>query len=286
MVGARVVRSPSSLLAELTSDGQPTASNAAETETSTPPADPASEATRFDTALSAAVGAALVTQRLTAKGLDKTVAVNRRLWNTTAPLRKPLEWVGVTEVARNAARSVAEQVDELEQTGRAEMAESKYQALSTLTTTIDSVVAYLGESPAVMALVRDIVQQLLPELADDPAIKDLVEKQVDALLPELADDMAIQNLIRKQAGAYLFYLQNHSEQVEALIRKQGDTYIEYLNQHPESVQVLIQGQSLGLAGQVMDGVRERAVTADFGGRDDRSSGAAPYAARRLAGTVL
>ena len=74
--------------------------------------------------------------------------------------------------------------------------------------------------------------------------------------------MQIQQLIRKQAGAYLFYLTQNSEQIQALIRQQGDIYIDYLNDHPDAVQQLVSGQSLGIAGQVMDEVRERTVTAD------------------------
>lgn len=230
VVGAHVVRRPASLLDELTTPAAPP--ERAGTDAS---------ADRLDSAFSTAVGAVMATQHLLAKGVDKSVAVNRQVWNTTAPLRKPLDWVGLTDLANSTAQMVAIQADRLEQTGRVELLESREQALGTLTTVIDGVIAYLGQSPAVIALVQDLLQQILPELADDPAV---------------------QAVIRKQASAYLFYLQNHSEQVEALIRTQGDTYIEYLNQHPENVQTLIQGQSLGLAGQVMDGVRERTVTAD------------------------
>jgi hypothetical protein len=69
-------------------------------------------------------------------------------------------------------------------------------------------------------------------------------------------------LIRAQAGEYLQYLQDNPDTVQALIREQGDTYIDYLNEHPDAVQTLVSGQSLGIAGQVMDEVRERTVTAD------------------------
>lgn len=257
MVGARAVRRPASLREALapevaTNDagGSPEVS------------DLTSEEDRFDTVLSTAVGAALATQRLVSQGVNKSVAVNKQIWNATAPLRKPLDWIGVTGFASNTAQMLAVQVNRLEQTGRVEVLESREQALGTLTTTIDAVVAYLGQSPAVIALVQDLLRQILPELADDPAIANLVGEQVELILPKLADDPAVQDIIRRQASAYLFYLQNHSEQVEALIRVQGDIYIGYLNQHPENVQTLIQGQSLGLAGQVMDGVRERTVTAD------------------------
>ena len=257
MIGARTIRRPESLREALAPTAVPDDGDAQPQDSGM-----STDDSRFDTALSTAVGAALATQHLVAQGVNKSVAVNKQVWNFTAPLRKPLDWIGVTDLATATAQSLAIHLDHLEQTGRVEMLESREQALGTLTTTIDTVIAYLGQSPAVVALVRDLLQEILPELADDPAIANLVEEQVRLVLPGLADDSDVQNIIRKQASAYLFYLQNHSEQIEALIRTQGDIYIEYLNQHPENVQALIQGQSLGLAGQVMDGVRERAVTAD------------------------
>jgi hypothetical protein len=52
------------------------------------------------------------------------------------------------------------------------------------------------------------------------------------------------------------------EAVQLLIRAQGDTYISYLNANPGSVQNLVQGQSLTLASQMRDEVRERTVTGD------------------------
>lgn len=255
-VGARVVRRPDSLLEELSStqeaDGSATLDGA----------HISAGEERFDAVLGTSVGTAMAAQRLVVRGVGKTVAVNRRVWNVTAPLRKPLDWIGVTGLVNSTAQMLAIQLDRLEQTGRVEILESREQALGALSEVIDSIVGYLGQSPAVLALVQDLVQQILPELADDPAIAKLVEEQVALILPTLADDPAVQDVIRKQVSAYLFYLQNHSEQIEALIRTQGDTYIEYLNRHPDNVQSLIQGQSLGLAGQVMDGVRERTVTAD------------------------
>ncbi len=251
IVGARVVRRPASLFEDLASPSPAPSTSVTD-----------ADEDRFDSTFSTAVGAAMATQSLVARGVDKSVAVNRRVWDTTAPLRKPLAWIGVTGAAAAAIQSLVIQADRLEQTGRVEVLESREQALGTLTTLIDGVIAYLGQSPAVVELVQDLLHQILPELADDPDVANLVDQQVEAILPKLADDPAVQAIIRKQASAYLFYLQNHSEQVEALVRTQGDIYIEYLNAHPENVQTLIQGQSLGLAGQVMDGVRERTVTAD------------------------
>ena len=191
----------------------------------------------------------------------------------------------------------------LEETGRSEVQRSRLRAGSTLASTIDAIVDYLAQSPAVdalielqidklvpllaehpavdefiqvqvdgppfacrepavQALIQAQVAQILPELSNSPDVQKLIDAQVDAILPKLADNMQIQQLIRKQAGAYLFYLTQNSEQIQALIRQQGDIYIDYLNDHPDAVQNLVSGQSLSIAGQVMDEVRERTVTAD------------------------
>jgi hypothetical protein len=83
-----------------------------------------------------------------------------------------------------------------------------------------------------------------------------------AILPTLGDDEQVRRLIRAQVADYMVYLNEHPEQVQALIRSQGDAYIDYLNAHPAAVQTLLQGQSLSLAAQVRDEVRERTVTAD------------------------
>lgn len=293
-VGAHAVRRPATLLAELAPGAR--ADEAA--------AGASGGEDRFDGALNVAVGAAETGRQAVARGVAAAMNVNRRAWRVTAPLRKPLQWVGVNRLVENAAQSAAVQVDRWQQVGRVEVLEGRQQALGALTTTIDAVVAYLGQSPAVTALIRDKVQQLLPELAHDPGIQELVnvqvetllpqlaesaaiqalieaqltallpslahdegiqaliQAQVDGLLPQLSDSPAIQSLIRTQASAYLFYLQSHPDQIEALIRKQGNTYIDYLNENPEKVRNLVSGQGMGLAGEMLDQVRERTVTAD------------------------
>jgi hypothetical protein len=78
----------------------------------------------------------------------------------------------------------------------------------------------------------------------------------------LVNDPTVQALIRAQAGQYIAYLQTAPDTVQPLIRQQGDIYIDYLNDHPAPVQTLVQGQSLSLAGQLRDEVRERTVTGD------------------------
>lgn len=214
----------------------------------------------------AAVGTTIETGQAMVKGVRRAWNFNKRLWQASAPLRRPLDTLGITDLARKqtdvAKERLVPALDQMEKLGRTEVERSQEAALRTVIGVIDLVLAYLAQAPAVEALIRDQVDKLLPGLADDPAIANLVQVQVAKILPQLADDLAIQELVRVQAGQYLDYLAAHPEQVQKLIRQEGDNYIDYLNDQPEAVQTLIQGQSLGLAGQVMDEVRERTVTAD------------------------
>ncbi len=90
-----------------------------------------------------------------------------------------------------------------------------------------------------------------------------MRKQVDAILPTLVKDPTIQLLIQEQANTYLDSLSTTlNPKLQALIRQQGDDYITYLNAHPEQVQNLVAGQTIGMTTEIMNEVRERAVTAD------------------------
>ncbi len=301
-IGAAVLREPSTLQDALTS-GEPGVDEGTAAGALPPP-----ESTT-GRAVEGMVGLALGTQQAVRTGVSRAWGLNKRLLRaTTAPVRASMDVLGVTGLVSGPADAVAGRVQStvqtLEDAGRAELQVSRGRAGRTLAGTIDTIVAYLAQSPAVDALIRLQVDKLLPLLADHPAVEQLIQVQVDkilpvlaesaairslilaqldqvvpelansaqiqdlidaqvaAILPKLADDMRIQELIRKQAGAYLFYLSNHSDQIQALIRQQGDIYIDYLNDHPDAVQQLVSGQSLGIAGQVMDEVRERTVTAD------------------------
>jgi hypothetical protein len=173
-------------------------------------------------------------------------------------------------------------VDNLEIMGRSGLILGENAASYTITGLIDSVLAYLRDNqqvnelidgqlarllpvlsahPAVQELVRQQVQAILPQLGEDPAIQALVRQQVLAILPWLGDEPAIQELVRQQVQKIVPQLSD-DEAVQLLIRAQGDTYISYLNANPGSVQNLVQGQSLTLASQMRDEVRERTVTGD------------------------
>ncbi|HNS02491.1 MAG TPA: hypothetical protein PKM78_08935 [Anaerolineae bacterium] len=119
----------------------------------------------------------------------------------------------------------------------------------------------LAQSAAIHDLIAAQVELLLPELAQSAAIHDLIAAQVELLLPELAQSAAIHDLIAAQIGQILPELAV-DEQIALLIRAQGDKYIDYLNEYPEKVRNLVSGQGVGLAGQLLDEVRERTVTAD------------------------
>jgi hypothetical protein len=94
-------------------------------------------------------------------------------------------------------------------------------------------------------MANDLFQELVKEvtvfLGDNQDVSLLINQVADELLANLAQDPQVAELIQAQGNNYLIYLQE---------------------ENAEQVQQLIQGQSLDLAGQVLDEVRERTVTAD------------------------
>ncbi len=185
----------------------------------------------------------------------------------TAPLRRPLDVLGVSEFVRQPVEAVVTNVEErvaqLEEKGRAGLAQTSSFTIQTISGTIDAIIEYLRTNPQVDKLIHDKIDQVLPLLANNVEVQKLVRKQVDAILPTLAGDPTIQQLIQTQATLYLATLQGTLDaNLQGLIRQQGDAYIDYLNANPQSVKNLVQGQSMSLAGEVMDEVRERTVTAD------------------------
>lgn len=269
-LGARIARQPLALLGEL--GGQ--RSDAAQ-----PPA--ASERV-----MDAAVGAAVETGELARRSAQTVVGIHRRVWRMTEPARRPLDALGVTGLVQRPVQAVAErveaQVDTLQAIGRGEVEASRQRVLGTLSGTIDGIIAYLTDNRQVDALIDAQLDRLLPLLAEHPAVEHLIDVKVDKILPKLAQSAAIQQLIAAQVDMLLPELAQSAaihdliaaqvnqilpelaadEQIALLIRAQGDKYIDYLNEYPEKVRNLVSGQGVGLAGQLLDEVRERTVTAD------------------------
>lgn len=217
-----------------------------------------------------AIGSALTAGDLLEEGVSTALAVNRRVLDTVErvaePLMAPLDAIGVTKAVRQQVETVTSTVNSvvggLEDKGRAGLLAGDGAAPNVLGGVIDNVLAFLRQSPEVNQLIDVQLDRILPALGAHPAVQQLVRAQIVAILPELMHDPAVQALIRAQAGEYLAYLQTNPDQVQPLIRQQGDIYIDYLNDHPAPVQTLVQGQSLSLAGQLRDEVRERTVTGD------------------------
>lgn len=217
-----------------------------------------------------AIGSVLTAGDLVEEGVTTALAVNRRVRETVErvaePLLTPLDAVGVTKMVRRQVTTITTTVETvvsaLEDKGRTGLLNGDGAAADVIGGVIDNVLAYLRQNPAVAELIDAQVERLLPALGAHPAVQQLVRAQVHAILPELMNDPIMQEVIRAQAGAYIDYLQANPDAVQPLIRQQGDIYIDYLNDHPAPVQTLVQGQSLSLAGQLRDEVRERTVTGD------------------------
>lgn len=217
-----------------------------------------------------AIGSVLTAGDLVDESVAAALAVNRRVLATVErvaePLLAPLDAVGVTRIVRQQITSITATaetvVGDLESKGRTGLLAGEGVTTDVIGGAIDSVLAYLRQNPEIAALIDAQVERLLPVLGAHPAVQQLVRQQVHAILPELVNDPLVQELIRAQAGQYIAYLQSTPDAVQPLIRQQGDIYIDYLNDHPTPVQTLVQGQSLSLAGQLRDEVRERTVTGD------------------------
>jgi pimeloyl-ACP methyl ester carboxylesterase len=276
-LGARIALQPLALLGEFTVQGSD------KTGAGEPGAPPPSTSERV---METAVGAAVETGELARRGARTVQGINRRVWRMTEPARRPLEALGVTDLVQRPVRAFADrvesQVETLQAAGRSEVEASRQRVIGTLGGTIDGIIAYLSDNAQVDALIGAQIDKLLPLLSEHPAVERLIEVQVDKILPklatsaaiqalilaqvneilpELADDPGIQQLVMAQVDAILPELAE-SAAILDLIRVQGDKYIDYLNEHPDKVQNLISGQSVGLAGQMLDEVRERTVTAD------------------------
>jgi hypothetical protein len=184
----------------------------------------------------------------------------------TKPVRVPLSVMGVTDKVLAPVEAVGDRieltVDDLDERGQDLLDQGAGFAVGPISGIIDAVLAYLQDNPQIDRLIRTQIDRIIPVLASHPAVADLVLRQMEQILPELASSQQIQDLIKAQAGLYLQYLQEHPEELEELVRSQGDDYIDYLNHYPAAVQTLIQGQSLGMASEVRDELRERTVTGD------------------------
>lgn len=168
--------------------------------------------------------------------------------------------------ARRRARGLmargATELAAWQELGHAEEAHSRLLARRLFNVGADDLVAFLSDNEEVDKLIDAKVDVILAEMAEDPRVTSLIHSQVDVLLPQLAEDPELQAFVLAVAGELLPRL-SEDEQLSALIQKQGDSYLQYLQvENSEQVQVLIQGQSIGLAGEMLNEVRERTVTAD------------------------
>lgn len=245
-------------------------------------------------ALNVAAGAAAATAGLVDQGLSAAWEINKGAVKAAGAVAgavaAPLDALGVTDLVAQPVQAVtgrvADTVAGLEARGRAGLADGANALLAgtglTLVAVVNTVLDLLKDNEQVQTLIRAQLDWLLPALAEHPALQALVRAQVAALLPELAADAAVTALVRAQVAALLPELArdpaitalalaqvaavlpalDDNQAVQALIRAQGDRYVEYLNAHPTAVQSLVQGQSLTLANQVREEVRERTVTAD------------------------
>jgi hypothetical protein len=221
--------------------------------------------------VSGLAGAALEGVETVGNGISAIWNFNKSVLNTAGqmaePLMKPFDALGVTEMVRRPidamVTGVEGRVTQLEEKGREGLTQTGSSTIQAISGTIDAVLDYLSTHPQMDKLITDKIDKILPLLDNSLGVQKLVRNQVNAILPTLVKDPTVQLLIQEQANTYLESLGTTlNPKLQALIRQQGDDYIEYLNAHPEQVQNLVQGQTIGITNDIMNEVRERAVTAD------------------------
>jgi hypothetical protein len=237
----------------------------------TPSADAQSDRETVERLVSGLAGAAFEGMDAVGSGITAIWNFNKSVLRTAGqiaePLKRPLDALGVSNIVRQPVEAVVngveERVAQLEVKGREGLTQTGTLTIQAISGTIDLVLDYLSTHPQVDKLIMTKIDKILPLLGEHPEVQKLVRTEVNTILPLLADDPRIQELIQKQAGMYLATLSKALDpNLQALIRLQGDDYVEYLNDHPESVQNLVAGQTIGLTTEIMNEVRERAVTAD------------------------
>lgn len=264
-LGADIVSEPASFRVEVVSAaaGAQGASPALQPSVGAPFAARPASASR---AVEGLVGMAVETPAAIKRQVARAWSLNRRVWRAAAPLRRPLEVLGATELARKPVEALTARVEPVvaraEEAGRAEVQRSRRFALDTISQVVDTVVAYLNQSAEVDALIRTQVDRLLPQLADHPAVQSLIRQQVDRILPELAENVAVERLISVQIDKILPGLADHpaveelikvqvdkllpalaqSVVIQALIRAQAGQYLEFLDGQPDLLQKLIRNQ--------------------------------------------
>ena len=116
------------------------------------------------------------------------------------------------------------------------------------------------------ALVTRLVESRLSEALMDQVLQALaenrnVEQLVVHLLQQPGVNGAVDGIVDRQLERVLASLRQ-SDEVRDLVREQVDAYLQYLTANPEPVRELIQDQSRGMIGDILAGIRARAVIAD------------------------
>jgi len=148
--------------------------------------------------------------------------------------------------------------------GQDEEQHGRALARSTSSKVIDRIVEHLEQSDSTKDLIREQADSYLQFLTENPdAVRALVNNEVDAYLSKLeGNPTQMESLIQKLADQYVEYIRDNPNLMNRLVEEQADQYLMHLQENPELMQAVIQDQSLSMAGEMIDEVRERTVTID------------------------
>jgi hypothetical protein len=89
-----------------------------------------------------------------------------------------------------------------------------------------------------------------------------VEGTISSVMEEVPQASQINDLVETMVQNVIAYLQENPDIIQNIVRSQGGIYIDYLQENPEPIQNLVQGQTLDIAAELQEGMREQLVTGD------------------------
>lgn len=136
---------------------------------------------------------------------------------------------------------------------------------SLVATAATNFMATLRERPSLVdPLVRDIAGRYVGFLTENTALLDaLVEGVAGGFLAHLeAHPEQLDGVVGEVGSRYMATLRQDSPELTRLVQTVGDRYMEHLQENPSNVQDLLTGQSMNMATEIVEEVRNRSSSAD------------------------
>lgn len=142
------------------------------------------------------VGLAFESPKYVQAGLNRLLAAPKAVWRATAPLRFPLDALGITGIVQNAGEDFLERIradlEHLEEVGKAEVDLSRAVGQVAIKESLNSFLARLSENPEVQDLVQSQTSGITTEI-----VEEFRERAVSA---DTVIDGLFRRLLRREPG--------------------------------------------------------------------------------------